>query len=180
MFPPVDPPAGGQKHRAVLDRWLTGALDGEATGHRHPLLVALHGADRVRRRQVGLDWLLRVSHRLPDGHFHLDLRGSTDSPASTEEALAALLDSYGANGVADIASLEERAAWWRSITADRWIAVMLHDAASWRQIRPLLTAAPHSVTLITASEPLPGLLAHGARILHLDEEEETPDGHPLA
>jgi len=172
MFAHVDPLPGRSAERGILDGWLTGALDGSATGHRHPLVVSIHGGrDREQRRRMGLDWLLRVGDRFPDGHLYVDLRGSTDAPVPPDTALSDLLAAYGADGIATgTHDVGELAAMWRSVVADRWIALMLHDAACWRQIRPLLTAAPRSVTVVTSPALLPGLTGHGARALHLDEE----------
>ncbi|HEY1575038.1 MAG TPA: tetratricopeptide repeat protein [Pseudonocardiaceae bacterium] len=63
------------------------------------------------------------------------------------------------------AGLPERAALYRSWTADRTIAVLLDDALSAAQVRPLLPSALRGVVVITSRWRLGGLRVDGARFL---------------
>ena len=60
---------------------------------------------------------------------------------------------------------ETLADFYRSVTADRELVVLLDDAASSAQVGPLVCAAPRALTLVTSREPLTGLVqTHGAAL----------------
>ena len=76
---------------------------------------------------------------------------------SPVEVLGVLLRSLGTAPNAVPPSLEERAGLWRSMTADRRVAVLLEDAVTAAQVRPLLPASPGSVVVVTSRSQLTGL-----------------------
>ncbi|MER5913976.1 NB-ARC domain-containing protein [Streptomyces sp. NPDC001982] len=57
---------------------------------------------------------------------------------------------------------------YRDVLTGRRVLVLLDDAADADQVRPLLTTAPGSLTLVTSRRRLPDLVASGARPLRLD------------
>jgi tetratricopeptide (TPR) repeat protein len=69
-------------------------------------------------------------------------------------------------------SLSERAALFRSVTAERTLAVLLEDAVSAAQVKALLPASPGSLVTVTTRRPLAGLLTAGAVVVPVD-----PLGH---
>ncbi|SDH33731.1 DNA-binding transcriptional activator of the SARP family [Lentzea fradiae] len=103
-------------------------------------VFALHVADRLRAE-------------FPDGRLHVDLRGG-GTPLSPGEALGALLGGLGVSGSSLPSSLDQRATLYRDLLAERRMIVVLDDAATDPQVRPLLTGAPHCRTIITTRRVL--------------------------
>ncbi|MEU8661357.1 ATP-binding protein [Actinoplanes philippinensis] len=88
---------------------------------------------------------------------------------SPEAALARFLRSLGLPGDQMPADAEERAALYRSLLDRRRMLVLLDNAASAGQVRPLLPGSAGSVVVVTSRDGLPGLVVrHGARRLSLD------------
>ncbi len=75
----------------------------------------------------------------------------------------------GVAGQAIPLEVEERAAAYRSLLAGRRILVVLDNASSVEQIRPLLPGTASSVVVVSSRNSLAGLVGrHGARRLDLD------------
>ncbi len=113
---------------------------------------------------------LRVAHEIaahfPDGQFHLELHGSTAGPATAEEVLGRVLRDYDPVTTV-VGSLEERVARYRTLLAGTRTLVVLDDAASEAQVRPLLPGSPGCAVLITSRNRLPALA--GATFIELGE-----------
>jgi DNA-binding SARP family transcriptional activator len=92
----------------------------------------------------------RVRAAFPDGQFFLDLRASGGHPMTASDALTSLLRSAGVPRSSIPDGLDERTATWRSVIADRRVLLVLDDAASTAQVRPLIPSGPGSLTLVTA------------------------------
>jgi DNA-binding SARP family transcriptional activator/tetratricopeptide (TPR) repeat protein len=109
----------------------------------------------------------RIATRFPDGQLHVDLRGMTGSPADPGEVLGRLcraLDPDGATRLPD--AVDERMDRYRTLLACRRLLVILDDAASEHQVRPLLPGGAGCTVLVTARNRLPGLA--GAHLVELD------------
>ncbi|MUL42647.1 AfsR family transcriptional regulator [Streptomonospora sp. PA3] len=113
---------------------------------------------------------LRVAHAaaadFPDGRLYADLRGAQETPADPAQVLAGFLHAVGVEGAALPGPLEERSALFRSLLAGRRMLVVLDDAGSERQVRPLVPGAPGCAVLITSRARLTGL--EGAHLVDLD------------
>jgi tetratricopeptide (TPR) repeat protein len=105
---------------------------------------------------------LRVAHEIarlyPDGQLYVELRGTTPAPATPEEVLGRLLRELGTPTQELPASLEERVNRYRSILAGRRMLVLLDDAATERQVRPLLPGSAGCAVLVTSRSKLPSLV----------------------
>ncbi|MBG0830649.1 tetratricopeptide repeat protein [Planomonospora sp. ID67723] len=99
----------------------------------------------------------RVAAAFPDGHLYAELRGMSDAPADAGEVLGRFLKALGVEAAAVPASTPERAELYRRLLADRRVLVLLDDAASERQVRPLLPGGPGCAVLVTARNRLGGL-----------------------
>jgi tetratricopeptide (TPR) repeat protein len=104
---------------------------------------------------------LHVAHRIVGGYaggcLYADLRGGTDGIAAAEPAdvLGRFLRALGVPAVP--ASLDEASALLRTWTAERGVLVVLDNAASAAQVRPLLASGPGCTTIITSRWMLPDL-----------------------
>lgn len=108
----------------------------------------------------------RLGSRYPDGRFYLDLRGhSPGEPMGTDEALDVLLNMSGGSGE-PTNWLPDRTARWRARLATGRTLLVLDNAASAEQVRPLLPGSGSVLVLVTSRRRLVDL--EGARPLSLD------------
>jgi tetratricopeptide (TPR) repeat protein len=153
---------GRQVQLAELDRLLS---DADTV-----VLTAVSGTAGVGKTALAVRWAHRVAERFPDGCLYADLRGfSGDTPVRPEQALAAFLRSLGGR-TADIPPPgPELAARYRSLLAGRRMLILLDNAHSAEQVRPLLPGTPSCFVLVTSRDMLAGLVARdGARRVVLD------------
>lgn len=130
-------------------------------------VVVLSGAAGVGKTALATYWAHRAGTRFPDGCLYVDLRGH-DRAVSADDALALLLRDLGLPGPSVPAGPAERAARYRGLAAQRRLLVLLDNANSVDQVRPLLPGTAACRVLVTTREPLVGLLArHGARRMDL-------------
>jgi DNA-binding SARP family transcriptional activator len=113
---------------------------------------------------------VHVAHRLrasfPDGQLHVNLRGAEAQALDPAEVLAKFLRSLGLEAPAIATGLEARVQQYRARLADRRVLVVLDNAASEAQVRPLLAGSPGCAALVTSRSLLSGLEA--AHLLALD------------
>lgn len=106
---------------------------------------------------------VRVAHRLrprfADGQLYVNLRGADTQVLDPAEVLAAFLRALGIEGARIPEGLEERVRQYRSWLADRRVLVVLDNAATEAQVRPLLPANHGCAALITSRARLTGLEA---------------------
>jgi DNA-binding SARP family transcriptional activator len=132
--------------------------------------AAIVGSAGVGKTALAVHWAHRVSLRFPDGQLHVDLGGTVRGPAvSPSQALGRLLTGLGVEGDRVPADREVAAALYRSLLDRTRTLLLLDDAASAAQVRPLLPGTPTCLTLVTSRDRLTGLVAsHGVRRLTLD------------
>ncbi len=124
-------------------------------------VVVVSGPPGVGKTAFVSHWLHQVRGEFPDGRLYADLRGhSPGGPAPAQEVLGQFLRAYGLTD--QPADSAEQAALWRSVAVDLRIAVMLDNAVSAAQVRPLLPGAPGSLVVVASRRRLTGLLADGA------------------
>ncbi len=137
-----------------------------------PALVisAIGGTAGVGKTALAVQWAHRVAGRFPDGQLYVNLRGyDPDEPVSAADALARFLRDLGVPGPDIPAVAEERAARYRSLLAGRRVLVLLDNAGSAEQVRPLLPATAGCTAIVTSRDALAGLVAtDGVRRLDLD------------
>jgi tetratricopeptide (TPR) repeat protein len=122
---------------------------------------------------------LRLAHQLrdryPDGQLFVNLHGhDTGPPLAPQRALDRFLRALGVAPQAVPTELDERAELYRSTLAGRRVLVVLDNAATAGQIRPLLPGGPECLVLVTSRSRLSGLAARdGAQRLTLGLLTET-------
>ncbi|WP_329352957.1 tetratricopeptide repeat protein [Streptomyces sp. NBC_01261] len=135
------------------------------------VVSAIAGMAGVGKTTFAVHWARRMAHRYPDGQLYLNLRGfdPNGTPMPTEHALRFFLESLGADphGLPhDIDTLTSR---YRTLLSGRRVLVLLDNARSAAQVRPLLPGAPGCLVIVTSRSGLSGLVAvDGAVPLHLD------------
>lgn len=115
-------------------------------------LALVVGPAGVGKTALGVHWAHRVRSRFPDGLLYVSL-GASGPLDALFELLALLGDSSRP------ADLDRAASLYRSLLADRRVLLLLDDAISVAQVRPLLPGSPGCVVLVTSRAPLGGLVA---------------------
>lgn len=139
-----------------------GALDQARASGDRPFVV-ISGPPGVGKTSAALAWLHRTSADYPSGQLYVDLHGnSTDRPVGPSTVLSWFLHALGFSPDQVPADLAEQTALYRTVTADRRIAVLCDNALSAAQVRPLLPASPDSVCLVTSRWRLTSLVLDGA------------------
>jgi DNA-binding SARP family transcriptional activator/tetratricopeptide (TPR) repeat protein len=134
------------------------------------MITAIAGTGGVGKTALAAQWARRVADRFPDGQLWLDLRGyDPDRPLTAGEALTVLLRALGIPGGQLPVEVEAQSGLYRSLLDGRRMLVVLDNASSPDQVRPLLPGAPGCLVLITSRDELAGLVARdGAARLRLD------------
>ncbi|MBE9374098.1 tetratricopeptide repeat protein [Saccharopolyspora sp. HNM0983] len=157
---------GRSRELSALDRMLAE----RASGAAGPLTV-LTGTAGVGKSALALTWSHRVLSEFPDGQLYASLRGFDPerAPLAPGEALTKLLKTLGVAGDSIPVEVDDRAALYRSLLAERRMLVLLDDARDSDQVRPLLPGSSASLVLVTSRRRLDGLVVgSGARVLPLE------------
>ncbi|BCJ47272.1 XRE family transcriptional regulator [Actinoplanes ianthinogenes] len=151
---------------AALDRLLV------APGGDEPPLtvVLLSGTAGVGKSALAIRWGHRVRDSFPDGQLYVNLRGyDAEQPVAVADALAGFLTALGVRGPEIPPGTDERAGRYRSELTGRRMLVLLDNASSVEQVRPLLPGTGSCLVLVTSRDSLPGMVAvHGAERVNLD------------
>ncbi len=147
---------------------LNTALD-QAAG-RTIVISAIAGTAGVGKTALAIQWAHQVTGHFPDGQLYVNLRGyDPDQPMPAADALARFLRALGVPGQDIPAEEDERAARYRSLLVGKRVLVMLDNAGSAEQVRPLLPGTPACTVMVTSRDALAGLVARdGATRLELD------------
>ena len=153
---------GRDTELALLDR-LVGDRAGTTT-------VAVVGTAGVGKTALATYWAHRVADRFPDGQLYADLRGfGSGAPASVTEVLGGLLVGLGVDAARLPGAEGDLAAMYRTRLTGQRMLIMLDNAESVAQVRPLLPGRSSCVVLVTSRDELAGLVARdGAARLDLD------------
>ena len=139
----------------------------------HPLVVVVSGAGGVGKTSLALRWLHDTRSEFPDGQLYVDLAARTgDEPMTPDEVLEWFLLALGVPAVEIPWGLPRRQATFRSLTADRSISILLDNAVSAAQVRPLLPTSARSAVVVTSRWRLGGLAVDGTRFVEVESFDE--------
>lgn len=157
---------GRQTELAALDGMLDRKPDGRDAG---PLISVISGAGGVGKTTLALRWAHQVRCQFPDGQLFVNMRGDDRlRPLAPGQVLIRLLNALGVQGSDVPLHEEDRAALYRTALAGRRMLVVLDNAASAEQVRPLLPGTTSCVVIVTSRESLLQLVAgNGALRLRL-------------
>jgi DNA-binding SARP family transcriptional activator/tetratricopeptide (TPR) repeat protein len=186
LAPWPEPPAAGQPAprelppdvRGFIGRGAElGALDelagpaANGAGDRPLPIGIITGVAGIGKTGLLLHWSHRAMRRFPDGQLYADLRGydAHRGPMSPGAALDGFLRALGVPGDQIPGALDERAALFRSILHGRQVLIVLDNARTPEQVRPLLPGSSSCLVLVSSRDRLDDLVAcEGARLYALD------------
>jgi tetratricopeptide (TPR) repeat protein len=139
-----------------------------ASDRRGPAVVVISGQGGIGKSALALRWLHAVADEFPDGQLYADLAVTAGTePAALPSVLSGFLRALGVASERVPPDLGEAAALFRSLTADKRLAVLVENAVSAAQVRALLPASPRSVVVVATRWRLGGLVMDGAGFLPL-------------
>ncbi|MCP3802087.1 NB-ARC domain-containing protein [Allokutzneria sp. A3M-2-11 16] len=122
--------------------------------------VTLTGAPGIGKTTLAIRWAHQVKDQFPGGQLFYRLNGSGESgPAAPADVLLFFLQQFDVPHIPD--TEDERAALFRSVTADLKLLVVLDDAVSARQVENLLPGSADSAVVVTSRTRLDGLRMQG-------------------
>jgi tetratricopeptide (TPR) repeat protein/DNA-binding XRE family transcriptional regulator len=153
---------GRSEQIAVVRELLCGtAADRPAT-----VVVSVAGKAGVGKTALAVHLAHQLRDVFPDGQLYVNLHGAEQHPLTAAVVLARFLRALGLDGAAIPTDQDERTALYRTLLADRRMLVVMDNAASEAQVRPLLPGTPSCAVLVTSRARLVGL--EGARLLDLE------------
>ncbi|MDX3189835.1 tetratricopeptide repeat protein [Streptomyces sp. MN03-5084-2B] len=160
---------GRQREIATLD-----ALS--ARRDRGVVVAVLEGMGGVGKTALAVHWAQAARGGFPDGQLFANLRGyGPGAPAEPGDVLRSFLQAFGVPAADLPADLDGRSALLRSVLATRSVLLLLDNARSADQVRPLLPGHAGCVVVVTSRTMLHGLAvsddAHRVSVPPLDERE---------
>ena len=133
---------------------LAGARTGSVVG-----VHAIDGMAGIGKTTLAVHAAHLLAPRFPDGQFFLPLHSHTpgQQPADPGSALGTLLLAAGITTGQIPDGVDARAMMWRNGIAGKRVLLVLDDAASHEQVRPLLPGSAGSLVLITSRRRLAAL-----------------------
>ncbi|MEV4457589.1 tetratricopeptide repeat protein [Microbispora sp. NPDC049633] len=156
---PLQPPSGTRVFtgRGRELRRLTALTPAES--RPGPLMLVITGMPGTGKTELAIRAARALAARYPDGLFWLGLRtyAAAESQMTSTEALRTLLNALDVPANPNATSVDALSRTWRAATTGKKMLIVLDDADSAEQIRPLLPAEEESAVLITTRHVLIGL-----------------------
>jgi tetratricopeptide (TPR) repeat protein len=147
---------------AALDRLVPDQVD---AGETAPRVALLSGTAGVGKTALAVHWAHRISGDFPHGQLYVDLRGyAPDDPVGPGDALGGFLRALGHTQQEIAHEVEQRAAQFRTELAGRRMLLILDNAATVEQVRPLLPGAGSSLVVVTSRNAMAGLVARNGAV----------------
>ncbi|MFE2750529.1 ATP-binding protein [Actinosynnema sp. NPDC059335] len=129
----------------------------------------VEGMAGVGKTTLAVWWAHKVQENFRDGTLFVNLRGyDREQPLHPSSVLVSFLQGLGVPGARIPTDLDAQVGLYRSSLVGRRVLVVLDNASSAEQVRPLLPGATGCLTLVTSRRALMGLaVSDGARSLSL-------------
>lgn len=145
---------GRRNEQRLLDSILHGAAP------ELPIVITITGPGGAGKTSLAVHWAHRVRDRFPGGQLFVNLRGfAADEPVAPGAALLAFLRALGVPPGQVPSEAGERAALFRTLTADRQLLLLIDNARNSEQVRDLIPASG-SLVVVTSRNQLRSLGAH--------------------
>ncbi|MFI7130695.1 AAA family ATPase [Nonomuraea sp. NPDC050153] len=140
--------AGREPQLAQMEEWSRRPYDDSAPGP----LILVTGPPGIGKSALVVQWAHRSATRFPDGQLYADLSGN----AEAHPVIIRFLRALGVRLVPD--DEEEASCLYRSVLAGKLMLVVLDNARSLRQVRPLLPGSPTCTVVVSARAYLADLV----------------------
>jgi DNA-binding SARP family transcriptional activator len=137
------------------------------------VISAIAGKAGVGKTALAVHVAHRLRPRFADGQLYVNLRGAEAQPLDPADVLAGFLRALGVQGAVIAEGVDQRVRQYRSRLADRRVLVVLDNAASEAQVRPLLPPSPGCAALVTSRARLSGLEAAHPLALDVLEADQA-------
>ncbi|GLZ28823.1 NTPase [Lentzea sp. NBRC 105346] len=154
----------------------SGAIGSDAPGSGAIGPVVISGPPGIGKTALAITAGHALASHYPDGQLYVDLRGyAPEPPLAPSVVLSRFLRALGVEQVpTDPEALGRR---FRALVRDARLLVVLDNARSADQVRPLLPGTPTCGVLITSRSDLPSFPAIRLGTLHPDEAASVVHGN---
>jgi hypothetical protein len=148
---------GRVEDMAALDALLPAAHHGAVAGAVG--IAAVDGLPGVGKTALAVSWAHQVQGEFPDGTLYVNLQGyGPGEPVAPGEVLHRFLRALDIVPERIPIEVEARVGLYRSMLADRRMLIVLDNASTAEQVRPLLPANQGCLVLVTSRDSLSGLV----------------------
>jgi tetratricopeptide (TPR) repeat protein len=169
---PTDTPhfVGRQVELDVLSEAL-----GPSPGPPVAKVAVIEGTAGAGKTALVVHWAHSVAEEFVDGQLYLNLRGfdPSDQPVSPSVAIRGFLHALGVHPERQPIDFDTQTALFRSLLAPRKILLVLDNARSEGQVRPLLPGSGACRVVVTSRNRLSGLVSGAARVVEVGTLNEV-------
>jgi tetratricopeptide (TPR) repeat protein len=137
------------------------------------VIVVIAGKPGVGKSALAVHLAHQAASRYPDAQLYVDLCGSEPEPLAPDDVLGRFLRALGRRADDIPVGLADQTAAYRSALAGKRALVVLDNATSEAQVRPLLPGSPTCAVLVTSRRALAALDGTTPVTLEVLDEDEA-------